>query len=376
MKNALILNSRQSLRPIGTDRWIVNSQSAVEYAAANGYRLLSSVGMNSWEIPLFFASKLGAYQKICIPSLEGKKEDEIKDYYIRQFCLDEKLVEWEIVNIDESSKWKASFRINRDIKILHDAQILFPVSIRPRGNLDSLLSSLSNSDLNVMNRFITKYESRPRACKINIDLATIARSVDEMLDGYIIHWTKATSSPWPGETLYRFYEDVYNSKTRYARSGLETLKRILTERRLRSSAQHYRRNMAAVPFSDLKPTEAIQLMRWRARYQGMTFEPYGIGIRKEFTERLGIRKVLYGNPEMFQYLEKNDQPYFQAIGTKGFWIPEKEYRHIGDLDLRLIPNDMIIIIVASPDEISQLGDTSPGKIIPLFKARNLLPQNT
>jgi len=121
-----------------------------------------------------------------------------------------------------------------------------------------------------------------------------------------------------------------------------------------------------VAFSALKPSEAVGLMKWRARYQEMTFEPYGIAIEKSFAEKLGVKKVFYGNAEMYQYLEEDNRPYFQNIGTKGFWLPEKEYRHIGDVDLSLIPHDKMRVIVWKKEEISGVRDAFEGEIVPLY----------
>ena len=108
-------------------------------------------------------------------------------------------------------------------------------------------------------------------------------------------------------------------------------------------------------------------MRWRARYREMSFEPYGIGIEKKAAEKLGVRKVLYGNPEMYRYLDRDDQPYFQSIGSRGFWLPEREYRFLGDLDLELLDQKDIIVIVWKPDEVSLVKSIFDGQVVSFYK---------
>jgi len=365
-KKALILNSRQSARPMGNDQWIINAGLAIKDAVSQGYLLLTSVGMNSWEIPLYFASKFGAGQIIYLPAERGAEHDRIIRFYMEQFHLNESLVEWRFIETDTAGQNSNNFQTKRDSIILHDAEVVFPISLRTGGNLDLLMAESQGEQLRIVDDFKVKYETARRPCKIKIDPIGIDRNIEELFDNYIIHWTKTRNTAWPGETLYIYYNDIVRSTDRYTRSGYDTLKRILNEKRLRGSSKRYRKGISAVAFSALKPSEAVGLMKWRARYQEMTFEPYGIAIEKSFAEKLGVKKVFYGNAEMYQYLEEDNRPYFQNIGTKGFWLPEKEYRHIGDVDLSLIPHDKMRVIVWKKEEISGVRDAFEGEIIPLY----------
>jgi hypothetical protein len=166
--------------------------------------------------------------------------------------------------------------------------------------------------------------------------------------------------------MYEYYRDIFDSALRYPRSGLDTLVRMLSEGRIRASSKHYRKGHPAVAFSSLKPSEAVGLMKWRARYREMTFEPYGVAIRKSYGEMTGIRKVFYGNPDMYRYLDESDRPYFQSIGVKGYWMPEKEFRHVGDIDLNLIPKESLVVIVWTKDEIAGVKRLFDGDVISLY----------
>ncbi|MCX6826609.1 MAG: hypothetical protein NTV06_05000 [candidate division Zixibacteria bacterium] len=59
----------------------------------------------------------------------------------------------------------------------------------------------------------------------------------------------------------------------------------------------------------------------------------------------------------------DEKPYFQSVGTKGYWLPEKEHRYIGDLDLNRIPDDCMIVIVQREDEIERVREIFKGELL-------------
>jgi hypothetical protein len=365
-KKAAILNSRQGLRPIGSDQWIQNSLRAVKRAAASGYTLLTSVGMNSWEMVLFLASHCGAGREVLIPLPEGETPEQSKAFFGRQFRLDNSLTEWRMIKTGKHQDPDHSFQQERDRLIIQEADVIYPISIRKGGNLDRLIREARRSGMEVRDAFATEYSEHLHRCKIEIDRQKIDPEADRLLDEYVIHWTKAGNRAWPGETMYDYYRDIIGSASRYPRSGLDTLLRIFSEGRIRATAKHYREGVSAVAFSSLRPGEAIGLMKWRTRYREMSFEPYGVAIRKSYAETIGIRKVFYGNPDMYHYLEERDRPYFQSVGVKGYWVPEREYRHVGDVNLSLVPEENIVVIVWKKDEMAEVKRLFGGCVISLY----------
>ena len=359
---AAIINSRQGLRPHGNDPWIVNSHRALMHAAARDCKLLTSTGMKSWEMILFLASINKVDQTIYIPIDDGMNFDESKIEIQTQFRLDPGLCNW--VNV-RGAPDIACDQI-RDRRIIEDADIIYPVSIRPAGNLETLIETAHRDGKEINNEFVTGYQSTAHRCRINFRRENINPEIDDLLEDYLIHWTKATNTRWSGELYFEYYNSVLNSRAVYPRGGLHTLVRILTEQKLRPSSRHYRKGYPAIAFSALSPSEAVGLMKWRARYREMTIEPYGIAIHKDYADTIGLRKVFYGNPEMYKYLEDGDKPYFQSIGTKGYWVPEREYRHIGKIDLALVPSDHMAVIVFTPEEIGKVEQFFDGCIYNLF----------
>ncbi len=337
------------MNPAGGDRWIIDTGQAVKYATEHDYTLLTSVGMSSWEITLFFASKYKVRQQIFIPAESDDDFVTACNHYEKEFRLTGKPVEWRPVRISRlSGKSNNDFRSKRDRLIMTEADIIFPVSIRPDGNLAGLINDRKKPGGHIDNRFGCDYERYKRDCKAGLNQNPVGPAIDNTLSDYVIHWTRSCHAPWPGESLYDYYDSLTTTINEYSHSALRTLLRILGEKKLRASSRHMRKGIRAVSFSALPPTQALRLMKWRARYREMTFEPYGIAIKRKPALKMGIRKVLYGNPEMYEYLDETDKPYFQSVGTKGNWMPEREYRHIGDIDPgRIFPYSMAVIVSKS-----------------------------
>ena len=138
-KRAVILNSRQSLEPTGSDRWIVQTRRAVQYVKSREYMLVTSVGMSSWEMTLFFASYYGVCREVLIPCDRTISPDEVATHYAEQFHLDNSLTVWNSIPCGHTARELAVFQSRRDRMAIERADIVFPVAVRAGGNLERLL---------------------------------------------------------------------------------------------------------------------------------------------------------------------------------------------------------------------------------------------
>ncbi|MEP0829547.1 MAG: hypothetical protein HRF51_13610 [bacterium] len=364
-KKAAIINSRQALRPDGDDLWIARSREAVTDAVGRNHTIVASVGMNAWEIPLYFASRAGARLELVVPVIRDDEVDDVRNYYCRQFQLKPAQVHFHFLTVPRGNTQKSTFQKERDLAVIKMADIVYPVSIRPGGNLEKLIEERRWSGGTIVPDFQAKYDRRSSECKVIIDLARLNPHLNRLLENNLIHWTRGTSAPWPDETSYQFYEDIIQTRNRYPRSALDTLRKILCQRKIIASCRHLRRGLRAVSFTGAPPLKAIELMRWRARYQEMSFEPYGIAVEKKAALDIGIRRVLYGDVAMFRNLESADRDYFQNAGKEGYWLPEEEYRYIGDFDLARLPEEKVTAVVWKKADIPEIGEKFKGRIIAL-----------
>ncbi len=364
-KKAAILNSRQALRPGGDDLWISRSREAVADAIGRNLEIVASVGMNAWEIPLYFASRAGARLVLVVPRNQDDTPEAIQNYYCRQFHIEPGKIRFHFLTVPRGNARKSTFQKERDLAVIMMADIIYPVAIRPGGNLERLIEEPKTSGVTIARDFQTEYDSRPSECKVIIDQARLRPHVNRLLDNNLIHWTRGTSAPWPDETSYQYYEDIIHARTRYPRSALDTLKRILNRRKILASSRHLPKGLRAVSFTGTAPLKAIGLMRWRARYQEMSFEPYGVAVEKQAALDVGVRKVLYGDAATSRNLESADRDYFQNVGKEGYWLPEEEYRYIGDFDLALLPEEKVTAVVWKKADIPEIAEEFKGRIIAL-----------
>ncbi|MFH1700503.1 MAG: hypothetical protein ABIE07_07930 [Candidatus Zixiibacteriota bacterium] len=80
---AAILNSRQSAYPVGDDLWVQQTMRAVEYLAGRQYTIVTSIGLNTWELVLAIASQNKAEANVILPAKRyeaGFEQDIISDF--------------------------------------------------------------------------------------------------------------------------------------------------------------------------------------------------------------------------------------------------------------------------------------------------------
>jgi hypothetical protein len=284
---------------------------------------------------------------------------------MHQFRLSDRLIQFNPISVDGGKDSNHQFQLRRDHIIIDQADILCPISLRPNGNLEKIITPYNSRHKTIDNQFRIDYARKRRKLKLDIDGDYLSAGTDKRLEGYLIHWTRTANHPWPGETLYEYYDSIVSSSNSYPRTAVDTLYRIFVEKKIRASIRHYRKGAAAVAFSELVPSKAIKLMKWRARYREMSFEPFGLAIDKKYAIKIGIRPAIYGDSELYNSLSSLDKPYYQPIGKKAHWLPEKEWRYMGDLDLNHIPLDYIKAVVWNNCNIGRLQSVFAGEIASL-----------
>lgn len=329
-----ILNSAQSKYPLGGDDWIQGTLRALQFYSGERYTLLTSMGLNTWEFTTWAGGARG-YPLILVLIWDGRSEPS--DLY-RALASDLAL-EPGRTTLLLLPPAKGSIKDQgprRDHLIVSLAKKVVPISIHPGGRMESLLASLTGEKIDFS--FSRDWKHQAQIAPYFFDIAHLQTEIDPHWEGWVIHWTHACQGPWPGETRARYFQSVLESREEYTHSAQRTLERIIEEGRIRSSSWRIRGKERVVCLSGLLPSQAADLVRWRARYVRFSIEPYGLGIHSSAVKRLGIRPV--------HYLEEGihspqDIPAFllQSSGRSGDWPRENEYRYQGDLDLNRLATE-------------------------------------
>ena len=360
---AVILNSRQTKTPSGSDAWIVKSIKAVKNAVDNNYILITSYGMNTWELICWAGGNYNGCQIIICPVASENNIDLIINSMLDDFKLNQDKTGWLFFKaVSHSKSPKSSWPI-RDKLALSLADVIMPVSIRPNGNLLNLINQYSRDDnKTIMEDFRIPYSKRKRTP--NIMPIDVCDNLKSMSWNYITHWTRASNGPWLSETKKEFYQRLVNSNEEYPNTAFNTLKNILHKKKIYASSTHHRKGVSASAFTSLHPKAVLSLMHWRRRDVRWNFEPYSIAIARKTAIKAGIQPVIYGKPALYDRLTDKDKPYFQSEGVDGGnWRDEDEWRYIGDFNLAEIEPDDMIIIVKKPEEIELLRGITESKVI-------------
>jgi hypothetical protein len=347
MPRAAILNSRQSKTPVRTDEWVRNTAAAVRHASEiKGWDIVSSVGMFTWDLVTWLAGSMHARLNLVVPRVNGSNGNEVRESIVREFALVPDRIRWHYVDVAPAEVAGKNWWPERDRMVLDLADIALPISIRRGGALEQLIDGIGLG-AEVDRRFeVGSYNPGSHHLRELVDAARLTSEIRQWEPEWLIHWTRTCHGPWPGETKAQFFEDFMEWHDDYCRSGFRTLQHILRERLIRASAWRIGGKQAMVAFTELSPVESLPLMCWRPRWSNWAFEPYGIAVRRDWAERLGIRPVRYVDADQWRKIPPEERSFAHSVGRRDpIWPAEREWRYAGNLNLTAIPTEALRIIV-------------------------------
>ncbi len=317
--------------------------------------------MQTWELLTALASDCGLPVRLYLPQTPDQASAVIGERLRDDYQLDPAKVE--IVGFPCAAREpRAEIMKKRDRLVVDEADLLLPISIRKSGSMTELLGRAEQNGGQTDWRFRVEPTFRSRPLKLEVDKRWLRPDSELYENRYLVHWTRGISHPWPDERSIDFYRAVIASET-WPRSGLATIERILRSGTILASDRHMPDKARTVSFSGLAPIDFLPLMRWRARYAEMSFEPYGVGVKAAIAGRVGIRQVRYlrhrSGPSAERWLT-------QSAGRVTPWQCEQEYRFLGDLHLDRIPPDDVCLFCRTEKEAAGLRRDYPYAVRPLF----------
>lgn len=172
-------------------------------------------------------------------------------------------------------------------------------------------------------------------------------------DRFLIHTTRSCPGPWPRQGLDDYLDSVLDARPEGHHSALMTLLRIVRQQVLIGSDRTIRGRFPVVSFTATPLDELPGLRCFRTHRARWDFEPYGICIRRELLERIGTRPVTYGTEQTWLNMPADERPFFQSSGELSEagdepaidWSTEREWRHLGDLDLSNFSSGDLFVFV-------------------------------
>lgn len=368
MARVAILNSRQSKTPTVQDEWVSQTIAAVGRAQTDGDDIVSSIGQFTWDLVSWEAFNRGVNLHLVVPRLEPRRLSHLSRDIFGPLDPGDQRINWVFLDTEspvESKKWWRE----RDRMVLELADTVRPVSLRPKSGWEELLGPIRDQR-RIDHRFVTSYKPKAHHLRVAVDTERLHPALADWPKRFLIHWTRASHGPWPGETKADFFRDFVrdqNEPSAYCRSAFHTLQRIISEGRIRASSWRVGSGVPMVALTECSPLDSLPLIRWRARWSRWSFEPYGIALDRDWLAARGARPIRYLDEIDWKALSAEQKPWCHQSGENAdVWPAEREWRVQGDLILAGVPRDAIRLIVRLPIEREHLQRRLDLDVIPMM----------
>lgn len=340
----LVLNSAQSKYPRGDDPWVRATVRAYEQLAGHEVTMVTSADPLMWSFGTFLAAGHGLRIRHVVPDYNPAQAAAAFDTTLSEFEILPERAELEPMATSRSLSRSDVWRM-RDLTALQAADVIYPVSIRPGGRLETLLRT-EPLHADVRHGFRIDWHDSLLRRTPAYDLLN-ARLNPLPSGNWLVHWTRTSPGPWPGETKAAFFRDMLARPSMYVRSARETLVHILRERAIRASSWKIPGQVPVVSLTENTPETAVTLMKWRKRFVRYTYEPYGIALHREYLESIGAQRVIYS-----EHANTPDDGawMYQSPGMFADWTREREWRLAGDLSLGGLSGKDWFVVVPRKDD--------------------------
>lgn len=187
---------------------------------------------------------------------------------------------------------------------------------------------------------------------------------------FLYHWTREPSLN--RDRLQRagtVLSDWWLRRELPTAGPLATLWQIVTDQRLLASTKSNRAGVPVICFTECTPSHWNALRSFQSHLGRWDFQPYGLAVDRLTLLDRGTRPVIYGNDHTWPELTIADRPFFQKTNdgesTGRSWRYEREWRLVGDLDLKYLRPTELFIFVPTAGEARWLQGWSRWPVISL-----------
>ena len=185
---------------------------------------------------------------------------------------------------------------------------------------------------------------------------------------YLIHCTRGRDGKFANQSSIAYSAEILLQPADVDATPLETLRQILSQRRIVATSYLQRSDMASVSFSAVPLLELLKRRKYQSHLRRWDWEPYGLAIKRQcMVEKFAAAEVLYQEASEFEKLSQDRRWLFQSTSTssKRDWSAEREWRCVGDVRLiKLKPTDGFVF-VPSEEAAVALAKISPLPIVVL-----------
>ena len=167
---------------------------------------------------------------------------------------------------------------------------------------------------------------------------------------YLVHCTRPRRGPWPDQSIPQFHDELLQYPWLKQPSVLETLHRILQQKRFIATNNFRRGKTPTVCFSGNEIHELLTMRRFQSHLARWDWEPYGIMIDADWLQQIGAKPVSYIDSGVAKKMSEHELPFCQVVTNVDGptnWRQEKEWRVAGDIRLCKVPFSKAIVFVAS-----------------------------
>jgi len=210
----------------------------------------------------------------------------------------------------------------------------------------------------------------PKSQSSTIIAPVVPMPVAETWD-FLTHFTRHRDGPWPDQDERQFLDALILGHADADHSAIASLDRMLNQRRIAASNNTIRGGFRVVSFTAVPLPKISRRRVFRIHRGRWDFEPYGLCLRRDWLTARKTKSVEYGDDELWNRMSPSEQPFFQIASTRRDdpqkksidWSEEREWRHLGDVDIDELPADAGLVFVPTLAEAELVANISRWPIV-------------